>query len=143
RALPFLQAQVRAFGQVIPVSRIAQHTSTLLGISALLSGSWRGWLLPAPATGARFRTARDKWRFWLGSGLFATLFALAVTWAYRTYWPDRVATTFTTFGLAGWAGFFWVVAVCGAISRFLPGRGRSGPAGDRARQPVGAWRSQS
>lgn len=128
KAVPFLQEWVHIFGFWYPVTGIAQHISTLVGLAVLFVSFSRGWLLPPPVELPEKRGAGEKLRFWAVSGLFAAGFAATVTWVYQTYMPDRVATTFTTFGLAGWAGFFWGVAGWSVVKQVRPDphKGRSG-----------------
>lgn len=134
--LPWLLDRVELFGHPRQVNRIIQHVSTLSGIGLLVLFAWKGNILPPPAPLPR-RTPGRKWAFWMAAGSFATVFAVVVTCVYQVFLPDHAAWPFATFGLAGFAGFFWFTVGYSLLNR--TGRQVTGiPMGDRKSRPEGS-----
>ncbi len=116
---PFLTKTVEIFGEPVAVTTVAQHGSTLAGFVVMGLAVWNGWLMPGPVELPEKRSAGQKWGWWIGAVVFAAGFAAVVTIIYDVFFMERVVTRFTTFGLAGFAGFFWSVVGYGLVRRRL------------------------
>lgn len=115
--LPYLQEKVWLFGGWVPVTNFIRIGSNVVAFVALWWAFRGDMFLPRPVTGGPLRTSREKWRFWIGMGGFATVFAVVSTLVQVSFFPERVENWVVAFGLSGWAGFFWGVAGYGAWRR--------------------------
>ncbi len=117
--VPFMLEWVNIFGHWMQVTTIAQHGSTLFGFFLMALFVWKKWDLPVATEPIEERTSADKLRFWIVTGGLSVAAAFGALWMYRTYDPGLAPDTFTTFGLGGFAGFFWAVAAYSVLKRLL------------------------
>jgi len=108
--LPFLTQSVVLLGRPVPVTVLAQHSSTVFGFLMIGWFVWKRWNIPLPVASAENRTAGEKLQFWIGCGMTSGVFTVAVYWFFKTVAPELVVYPVTTLGLSSWAGLFWAVA---------------------------------
>ncbi len=117
--LPFLTEYTTLFGEPVRWTTVAQHTSTIVGFLLLGWFVLKGWNLPPSVATLEYRTPAEKIRFWFGTGIVAVVVAFGALGFYRTYAPGLAPDTFTTFGLGGFAGFFWAVVGYAVLKRVV------------------------
>jgi hypothetical protein len=117
QAIPILTQRSRLFGFSILNARILQHVSTVAGIVGLVFGLWKLRLLPATQADFKPRKATAKLLFWFGHGLAATGFAALVVMLFDRFLPNHPVSQLAIFGLSGWSGFFYSVAIYAVMAR--------------------------
>ncbi len=117
RRIPFLIKESAIFGITVPNYRIVQHLSTTLGALTIFIYALKSNLIPAPLSNPTARKPGEKLIFWsVGAMVALALASLAVSiyHGYDIFQIDRRLLgypIFRTFGLAGWAGFFYFVCI--------------------------------
>lgn len=117
RRIPFLLESSTIFGIKVFNYRIVQHALTILGGLTILLYIFKSNLIPSPSMNAPSRTPRRKLIFWMSGGAIATVFAclmIYIFYGYSIFQLDRRFFSYpvsSTFGLAGWAGFFYYVCL--------------------------------
>ncbi len=115
---PVLQNNISIFGYYITVFHLLQHVSTILGAGAvLIYFSFQSNLPPRINTENKYPTIH-RISFWVITIPVSALFAFTVLHLYIYFAPERIASERTVFGLAGWAGFFYLVIALGLFKRF-------------------------
>ncbi len=128
RRIPFLLEKSVILGITVPNYRIVQHLSTTLGALAIVMYALKSNLIPAPLSNPPVRRSRKKLVFWIGGGMAAVAFACLAAWLYYDYSVLRIDRRLlsypvsSTFGLAGWAGFFYFVCIYTLVKRYSPTR---------------------
>jgi hypothetical protein len=128
RRIPFLLEKSVILGITVPNYRIVQHLSTAFGALTILIYALRSNLIPAPLSNPPVRRPRQKLIFWIGGGMVAIALACLAAWLYYDYSIfriDRLLLSYpvsSTFGLAGWAGFFYFVCIYTLVKRYSPTR---------------------
>jgi len=123
RLLPVLNKEVTIFGVTELLCGFLQHLSTIVGAIVLLIFVLKGSLLPPPTTVPERRSTGQKLRFWLLGGTVSALFAFLVVVLFDRIYDLHAAEdptqydVISTFGLAGWAGFFYYCCLLGLIER--------------------------
>jgi len=106
-----------------PLCRWLQHVSTIAGAVVMLRYVLKGCLLPPPAAMRPTRSSGSKLLFWLVGGVVATLFACLVVYCFDIVYDlqlrqgHNTISAMSSFGLAGWAGFFYYVCIYGILSK--------------------------
>lgn len=124
RRIPLLLEKSVIFGMSIPIYRIVQHLSTTLGVLTILIYALKFNLIPVPLSNPPVRQSGQKLVFWIVGGMVAIAFACLAAWLYYDYsiLPiDRRLLSYpvsSTFGLAGWAGFFYFVCIYSLINKY-------------------------
>ena len=83
----------------------------------------KGYLLPPPAITRSVRSSGAKFLFWLVGGVVATLFAGLVVYCFNIVYDLRLVeghyglSIMTSFGLAGWAGFYYYICIYTVVLR--------------------------
>ena len=140
RMIPFLNTRFTMFGAVWCTYEAAQHISSVVGGVAMIAFFLRSRFIQRPVSTFSPRSRGEKIRFWLGTGIAASVFAVAIL-VFFNHWRgwhieagSNIRPALKTLGLASWAGFFYAVSVFA-----LAGRASSaGPAerrGDSRRCP--------
>jgi hypothetical protein len=117
RRIPFLLKPSSILGIKISNCRILQHSFTILGAVTMLFYIFKSMIIPSPLSGFTARNARNKLLFWIKGGAIAFLFACLVIYIFYGYSIFNLDGAFfahpvsSTFGLAGWAGFFYYVSI--------------------------------
>ena len=128
RRIPFLLEKSVIFGITVPNYRIVQHLSTAFGALTILIYALRSNLIPAPLANPPVRRPRRKLIFWIVGGMVAIAFACLTIWLYYDYSILRIDRRLlsypvsSTFGLAGWAGFFYFVCIYKLVKKYSPTR---------------------
>ncbi len=117
RRIPLLLNKSVIPGITVPNYKIVQHLSTALGMMVILMYALKSNLIPAFSSNRPVRKPRQKLIFWIAGGLVALAFASLAVWIYHGYDIFQINRRFlsysvsTTFGLAGWASFFYYVCI--------------------------------
>jgi hypothetical protein len=125
RRVPFLIKESAIFGITVPYYRIVQHLSTTLGALTISIYALKSNLIPAPSSNPLGRRPAQKLIFWSAGGIIAFAFACLAVWPYHGYsifQIDRRLLSYpisSTFGLAGWAGFFYFVCIYSLIKKYF------------------------
>lgn len=133
RMLPVLTESFTVWGISRPLCRWLQHASTIAGAVALLVYVLKGYLSPPPAVTRVVRSSGRKLLFWVVGGLAATLFASLVVYCFSIVNDLRLVeghyghSVLTSFGLAGWAGFYYYVCIYTVVVRYRRKRGKAAP----------------
>ena len=107
--LPFLNNTIVLFERNIQLTKLLQHSSTLIGAITTVLFLTKGNMLPKPNQDFVKRSIKHKVYFWSYSFVFSLVFIIFVFWFYRIYYPELPLPFWKTIGLASWAGFFWSV----------------------------------
>ena len=124
RRIPFLIKESAIFGITVPNYRIVQHLSTTLGALTIFIYALKSNLIPEPSSNPLGRRPGQKLIFWIAGGIIAVAFACLAVWPYHGYsifQIDRRLLSYpisSTFGLAGWAGFFYFVCIYSLVKRY-------------------------
>ena len=125
---PILAESFTVLGISRPLCRFLQHASTIAGAAVLLLYVLKGVLLPLPPATRSIRSPGCKFLFWLVGGVVATLFACLVVYCFDIVYGLPIGESYTShsartsFGLAGWAGFFYYVCIYTAVTRYRQSR---------------------
>jgi len=125
RAIPFLLEESTILGITRQNCTFLQHLSTILGAIFIPIYIVKARLIPEPKIDNPVYSKGHKWRFWLGSTVAATIFAVIITIIKTRYFDfdlfpsHHLAYQAKVFGLAGWAGFFY--CLCLYTLFFKPG----------------------
>lgn len=125
RRVPFLLERSTILGLNVSNCRILQHSFTILGAISILLYIFKSRIIPSPSSGFVARSSKDKLMFWIKGGMIATVFAcliLFIFYGYNVFNLDRAFFAYpvsSTFGLAGWAGFFYYVCIYALVKRLL------------------------
>ncbi len=111
RMVPFLTGFTTIMGVPVMNAAIAQQISTAVGMAALILGVWKAGLLPQAGPPLAPRPAKDKLAFWVVFGASATFFAALVVAAVEFFYPEHRVNRLAIFGISGWSGFFYSLAV--------------------------------
>ena len=128
RRIPFLLEKSVILGITVPNYRIVQHLSTTLGALTILIYALKSNLIPAPFSNPPVRKPGAKLVFWIGGGMMAAALACLAIWLYHghsIFQINRQLLSYpisTTFGLAGWAGFFYFVCIYTLVKKYSPTR---------------------
>ncbi len=128
RLIPLLLNKSVILGITVPNYRIIQHLSTALGMLAILMYAIKSNLIPATSSNRPIRKPGQKLIFWIAGGLVALALAWLAVWTYYGYNIFQIDGRFlsypisTTFGLAGWAGFFYFVCIYTLVKKYSPTR---------------------
>ena len=115
---PVLQQDFEMFGDQTPLYHILQHVSSIVGaIFIAIYFSYRG-NLPKRVEKVIKNPKIHKMMFWIIVPLLSALFAYLVLHFYLYYAPERISSNRTVFGLASWAGFFYLTIGLGLFKRF-------------------------
>ncbi len=117
--IPFLLTFVKIFGHYVRMTTVAQHLSTLFGLSVMTYAFGSGAIAPEPDDSLPLRQTSDKLIFWLSAGLVSLLSGSIWVLFMRTIHPHYPVSALTLFGLASWAGFFYCVCTYSAAKRLL------------------------
>lgn len=130
---PILTESFTVGGYSRPLCRFLQHFSTITGTVILLLYVLKGYLLPPPAVTRSIRSSGSKLLFWLVGGVVATLFACLVVYSFDIMYDLHLGdghyshAVKTSFGLAGWAGFYYFVCIYTVVVRYRRKRGKAAP----------------
>ncbi len=111
--VPFLLQKSDVLGTMVPNYKIAQHLSTLFGAIFLPFYIIKFKLVPEPVIIKSAKSPSGKFVFWLTGFTVATIFAFVMTFLlnqqldWRADHIYNLNYAYKTFGLAGWAGFFY------------------------------------
>jgi len=128
RRIPLLLKKLVILGITVPNYRIVQHLSTALGALAILMYVLKSNLVPAPLSNRPVRKPGEKLIFWIVGGSVALAFASLAVWLYHGYNILQIDRQFlsypisSTFGLAGWAGFFYFVCFYTLAKKYTPAK---------------------
>ena len=114
---PVLKNDFTLLGFTIPLYHLLQHLSTLFGMIGILVWFTFKSNLPPRARKFQNRTIQAKIIFWIKSFVISFVFAFLILNLYRYYFPDRVVSETAIFGLAGWAGFFYLTALTTIVNK--------------------------
>jgi hypothetical protein len=123
KRVPFLLERTHVLGISISNCRILQHSFTILGAATILFYIFKARIIPPPSAGFRARAAGDKLLFWIRGGAISFVFACLVIYIFYGYSIFNVDRAFfvypvsSTFGLAGWAGFFYYVCIYALVRK--------------------------
>ncbi len=115
--IPFLLQKSTILGMTVPNHIIAQHLSTLFGAIFLPLYIIKFKLVPKPVILKSARSSSGKFVFWLTGFVIAVIFAFVITLLlnqnlnWRADYIYNLRYTYKTFGLAGWAGFFYWICI--------------------------------
>ena len=121
---PILTESFTVWGYSRPLCRFLQHFSTIAGAAVIIIYVLKGYLLPPPAITRSDRSSGAKFLFWLVGGVVATLFAGLVVYCFNIVYDLRLVvghyghSIMTSFGLGGWAGFFYYVCIYTVVLRY-------------------------
>jgi hypothetical protein len=125
RLIPFLLKKSVILGRTVPNYRIVQHLSTVFGILIILIYTLKSNLIPPASSNRSIRKPRQKLIFWIAGGLVAlalACLAIRVYYGYNIFHIDRGFSSYpisTTFGLAGWAVFFYYVCIYTLVKKYI------------------------
>lgn len=111
--VPFLMQKSTILGMLVPNHIIAQHLSTLFGAIFLPLYIIKFKLVPEPVILKSVNSPHRKFVFWATGFSIAIIFAFAMAFLFNLHLDWRVnhiynlRYAYKTFGLAGWAGFFY------------------------------------
>lgn len=117
KMIPLLQDSSSFFGITRPHFRWAQHISTVLGAVIIPVYLVQSRLIPGPVIKYKEIGAVRKLKFWILAALVAVAFAFLTILLNGTLnsWMAGTGTNHfplaRTFGLAGWAGFFYATII--------------------------------
>jgi len=117
RMIPFLLEHSTILGITRQNCTFVQHLSTVVGGILILIYILKSSLLPEPVIEKSIFTSGQKIRFWLIGTAVAISFAILIVFLKGRYngWnlisDPPIIYLFRTFGLAGWAGFFYFVCI--------------------------------
>ena len=117
KIIPFLQDSSSFFGITRPNFRWAQHVSTVLGVIIIPFYLVLSKLIPAPIIEYKEIDGIRKLGYWILATSAAIALAFLTIWLNGTLysWLAGIGTHYfplaRTFGLAGWAGFFYSTIV--------------------------------
>lgn len=117
RMVPFIMQKSTIFGMLVSNHIIAQHLSTLFGAIFLPLYIIKFKLVPEPVILKSVNSPYGKFLFWLTGFSIAIIFAFAMAFLFNQhlYWrADHIYNlnyAYKTFGLAGWAGFFYWICI--------------------------------
>ena len=115
---PVLQTNLAIFGGHIQFYHLLQHLSTLVGgIAVIIYFSYQS-NLPKRIEIKNPIPRIQKLFFWITIPFLSGIFAYLVLHLYIYYAPERIASERTIFGLASWAGFFYLVIALDLFKRF-------------------------
>lgn len=118
RLFPILQYDISLFGDSIPFYSLLQHLSSIIGMIAIaVYFSFRS-NLPKRIEIVDQYPMIQKIMFWVIALSVSALFAYIVLHLYMYFAPERIVSYRTVFGLASWAGFFYLVIGFGLYKRF-------------------------
>jgi hypothetical protein len=126
RRIPLLLEKSAIPGVNLPNYRIVQHLSTAFGALAILIYALKSNLIPVPLSNPPVRKPGEKLIFWSMGAMMALVFACLAVWLYHGYsilQIDRRLFSYpvsSTFGLAGWAGFFYFVCIYTLVRKYYP-----------------------
>lgn len=126
---PILTRSFTLLSVTRPLCRWLQHASTIAGAVALLVYVLKGYLLPQPEVTHSVRSSGRKLLFWSVGGVVAALFASLVVYCFNIVYNLRLIeghyglSILTSFGLAGWAGFYYYVCIYSVVVRYRQKRG--------------------
>jgi hypothetical protein len=122
KRIPFILEESTILGMTLSNYTVIQHISTIVGGIAVLIYFFKSRLLPKPELGESVVSSSGKIRFWFFSAGFAVIFAASMV-IFKVGQPGRylfdmprLLVVLKTFGLAGWAGFFYFVCTYTLIS---------------------------
>jgi hypothetical protein len=125
RRVPFLLERSTILGLTVSNCRILQHFFTTLGALTILFYIFKSRIIPPPSSDFDAGSTKDKLIFWIKGGAIATVFACLIIYIFYGYSIFRLDKAFfvypvsSTFGLAGWAGFFYYVCIYALVKRLL------------------------
>lgn len=137
RMIPFLLEKSTILGITRQNCTFLQHFSTFVGGILILIFLFKSRLLPEPALEKSIFTSDKKARFWFSGIAVAALFAVvAVFFRNQSHEQSlmvisRTKYLFKTFGLAGWAGFFYFVCFNALFIKPFEASGSRFPGNDR------------
>lgn len=114
---PVLKNEITLLGFSILLYHLLQHLSTIFGMVGIIVWFTFKSNLPPQSTEFQNRSIQDKIIFWVKSIVISFVFAFLILNLYRYYFPDRVSSETAIFGLAGWAGFFYLTALTTIINK--------------------------
>ncbi len=117
--VPFLTSYTRVLGHPMQITTIAQHISTLIGLSVMVYTFGRGVVAPPRDDAMPERQRMDKLIFWFAGGLMAAVSGSIWVLYMHTYHPHHLVPEHTLFGLASWAGFFYCVCAYTVAKRLV------------------------
>jgi len=123
RMIPFLLEESTILGITRQNCTFLQHISTVLGGVLIPIYILKFRLFPEPVIEKSIFTSPQKKRFWFASMMTAASFAVFMVFLKGQYcdWSfvgsSRIIYPFRTFGLAGWAAFFYFICVYTLFSK--------------------------
>ena len=115
---PILQNKIFLFGGYFHVYSLLQFLSSVFGAIAIAIYFSFKSNLPTRIEIANTYPTMQKIFFWVFTISVSLLFAYTVLQFYLFYAPERIASNRIIFGLASWAGFFYLVIAIGLYKRF-------------------------
>jgi hypothetical protein len=125
-AIPFLLEESTIFGITRQNCTFLQHLSTVLGAIIIPAYILKFRLIPGPEIKNPINSAKRKLRFWLTGIAIATFFAIIIIFIKIQYFEWGTLTSYRlaylakSFGLAGWAGYFYMVCLYALFSKPEP-----------------------
>ncbi len=118
QSFPVLQDSLHVSGYSFRFYRFLQFSSSVVGGLAIVAYFVRKSNLPKRVELQDGYHVLHKIYFWLIVPSLSGLFAYTVLHLYMFYAPYRIVSARTIFGLAGWAGFFYLTILLGLYKRF-------------------------
>lgn len=115
---PILQDTFHVSGYSFRIYRFLQFLSSVLGAIAIAIYFSFNSNLPTRTKISSTYSATHKILFWVITVSVSLLFAYTVLHLYMYYAPERIVSNRIIFGLASWAGFFYLVIAIGLYKRF-------------------------
>ena len=109
QSFPILQENLVLFGGHIRFFHLLQHLSTIVGGVAVIIYFAYQSNLPKRVAIQNHIPRIQKLSFWVIIPVLSGIFAYLVLHLYMYFAPERIASERAVFGLAGWAGFFYLV----------------------------------
>jgi hypothetical protein len=113
RMFPVLNKEFTLLGVTRSLCRFLQHLSTIVGAVVVMLFAFKSRLLPPPTISRPRCSPGRKFGFWVLGGVVSTLFAVQVVTLFERIYGFDASADYTqypvvsSFGLAGWAGFFY------------------------------------
>jgi hypothetical protein len=123
KIIPFLSEKSTIMGITRANCRFLQHLSTITGALFIPIFLYKAKLIPVPKNEHSIRNTGEKLVFWIIGLAVSLVYSIAALFVFSNIFKwniDLVHNTYlvlSTFGLSGWAGFFYYVCIYAIIRK--------------------------